>query len=260
MAVADIVFTIFHVLLDWLGVAIMLVFLYMLFRLVSGGKGIGDLFKGGGGDHRRGDDWNDRRRHSDHDDRGNHDDGGHGDSPDGGHGDSPDGGHGDGPTPEEQAAAQRAPGLDVQHPGLMRVQVTTRGGQPVSNAKVSITCADMPRLRRMTGRGTPEYPIIKSAATGRDGCWPHTQRGPNGEEAPGAFQIGSGYIKITVKSAKGNGTAYAVIYPVNPQQPTLQTIPVDVGSGQDQSHHRPTNLRIQDGPGADFSTLSGVIS
>lgn len=52
MAVADMVNRILAILLDYLSLAIVIVLIYMLFQLVTGGQGIGDIFKGGHSDRR----------------------------------------------------------------------------------------------------------------------------------------------------------------------------------------------------------------
>jgi|GEM_PF-4059361 len=235
MAVADIVFTIFHVLLDWLDVAIMLVFIYMLFRLFSGGKGLGNLFKGGEGDNNRGDgNGNNRNIRNNRDDK----------TPL--HTPEEDEtkrkkGDGTAPSQEEQDLARRAPGLDVRNPAAIRIRVVTSDGHPIRGAELAIWSVDMPRWRRALGRRTPEFPLFKKQFTDRNGWWPPQ---PQGDEHPQPLEIGSGFLHIAVKSSHGKANRVA---PVAPFQVTqgVQDIIIPIGRGEDDQHHNPTDLSVK---------------
>lgn len=170
----EVVFHVLGVVLDYLSLAIIIAFFYVLFNLFSGGKGIGSLFNRTPASSSDPDDGSRRT-----------------------------GGAPPRTTPEPDAPGiegdpnpegGRPKGLDYTQPVHVRVLVTNADDNPIPKAQVRIFALDKPMLQRALGISTAERPI-HGGMTGPDGCYP---------SRPSYLVLGTGPIRIKVKTPFGD--------------------------------------------------------
>lgn len=94
-------------------------------------------------------------------------------------------------------------GLDNEHPGRIRILVTNADDSPIPKAEVVIYALDMPAWRRLFKRHTSELMLFRRY-TGSDGLCP---------SRTGYLSLGSGPIKIKIKSRLGNTTTEELVRP-----------------------------------------------
>jgi hypothetical protein len=190
--------------LDYLSILLVFVLIYMLFKLVAGDKSVGDLFSSDRGDDGRPESERKRKRREKKERE---------------------------EEEEEEKTGKptkRPKGLDNEHPGRIRILVTNVD-TPIADAAVTIFALDTPLWRRALNRQTKQM-IIYHDRTGPDGCCP---------SRPRYKIIGSGPIKIKVKSRYGDAVYEAVVLPFA-ETNEVQEIQVPVkGRGEHEEAFEP---------------------
>lgn len=198
-------------LLQWLEVALVIGIIYQIINMFTGGN-LGDLFGGGDGGS------NDNRGNRDNrrDRNGNN--------------------VNDGQTDDGNDKAKKPKGLDNENPGLVRVYVTDIDTNPIEGATVTIRALDMPLWRRATGRHGRDYVVYRNK-TGANGlCPPRTN-----------LRIGSGPVRVVVRSKYGNNDHDDVIHPAGEEAQVIHVTIDRRGNNRQAFEPYIDNVRDRDG-------------
>jgi len=214
MTVATITISIFQTFLELLSMAIILVIIYMFFRLATNGEGLGGLsklFGNGDGDERSRRERTPRTR-----------------TPGPNENDTPpdreeDEDLTDGTDTEGNEQALAARGLDNEHPGLVRILVTDVDNNPLPRSRVTIRALDMPLWRRITHIHGREFRVW-SGLTGPDGTAPPQTN----------LRIGSGPARVAARVGAHFGSTDTVIVPSDGE---VQVIQVQIDRAANAREH-----------------------
>ncbi len=220
--VQEAVLYILGIVMDWLSIFILLVLIYMLFKLVVGDKSIGELF-GGKGDYPDRESEKEKRRKKKREEE----------------------------EADEEAKtgkpSKKSKGLDNEHPGRIRILVTNADDNPINDAKVRVYALDMPLWRRALGRHTAEMMVYEDR-TGPDGLCPSRVEGK---------LIGSGPVRVIVKTRFGNADTEALVVPSEGDQ--VQVIQVVISQkGEREEAFEPHVLSVEEAY-PDRLELTGVV-